>query len=179
MGIRSMNWESWIELDNEWLSYHQQKLNRIAERGSRLIMVHDLAKDAAQETLELLAKYVTKRYPSLFRFTNENEEAIQVIATGEVYPIRNSDDPMKYAALLVEDDLAIMIEGKDGQYYLRAGAILLPGFWRLEDKFGMPLSEIHRSGDGLFCHIILANVSTAIQREIGKFNESFLPANET
>ena len=39
-----------------------------------------------------------------------------------------------------------MIERSDGQYYLLAGSILLPGFWRLSDKFGMPLSEIHTSG---------------------------------
>jgi hypothetical protein len=29
--------------------------------------------------------------------------------------------------LSTQDDLAIMIEGTDGQYYLQAGAILLPG----------------------------------------------------
>lgn len=50
-------------------------------------------------------------------------------------------------ARLVQDDLALMFEKPDGQYYLLAGAILLAGFWRLEDKFGMPLSEIHTSGD--------------------------------
>lgn len=149
MGIRSMNWEQWIELDNEWLSFHQQKLNRIEERGSRLIMVHEIARDAAQEALELLSKYVTQRYPTLFRYTSEKEEAIEILATGEVYPILNSDDPMKYAALLVQDDLAIMMEGSDGLYSLRAGAICLAGFWRLEDKFGMPLERIHTSGDGL------------------------------
>ena len=48
---------------------------------------------------------------------------------------------------MVQDDLAIMIERSDGMYYLLAGAIILPGFWRLEDKFGMVLSEIHTSGD--------------------------------
>lgn len=148
MGTRAMQWESWIELDNQWRSYHQQKLDRISERGSRLIMVHDKAKDAAQETLELLSRYLTKRYPSLFRYTDDREEAIEILETGEVYPIRNSDDPMKYAALLVQDDLAIMMEGPDGIYYLRAGAICLAGFWRLEDKFGMPLERIHTSGDG-------------------------------
>ena len=144
-----MQWESWIELDNEWRSFHQQKLDRIAERGNRLVMVHDRAKDAAQETLELLSKYLTKRYPSLFSYTNEKEEAIELLATGEVYPILNSDNPLKYAALLIQDDLAIMMEDSDGLYYLRAGAICLAGFWRLEDKFGMPLERIHTSGDGI------------------------------
>ena len=54
---------------------------------------------------------------------------------------------MQMAARLIQDDLAIMFEKPDGQYYLLAGAILLAGFWRLSDKFGMPLSEIHTSGD--------------------------------
>jgi len=39
-----------------------------------------------------------------------------------------------------------MIEGKDGRYYFQAGAICMPGFWRLKDKIGMPLDEIHISG---------------------------------
>jgi hypothetical protein len=154
MGIRSMNWEQWIELDNEWLSYHRQKLSRIEERGSRLIMVHGMARDAAQEALELLSKYVTRRYPTLFRFTSEKEEGIEILATGEIYPIVNSDDPMKYAALLLQDDLAIMMEGSDGLYYLRAGAICLAGFWRLEDKFGMPLERIHTSGEGFVLSLV-------------------------
>jgi alpha-1,2-mannosyltransferase len=57
------------------------------------------------------------------------------------------EDPMATAARLVQDDLAIMIERADSEYYLLAGAILLAGFWRLSDKFGMQLSEIHTSGD--------------------------------
>jgi alpha-1,2-mannosyltransferase len=148
MGTRTMSWESWIELDNEWPSFHRQKLARIAERGDRLVMVHEKAGDAAQETLELLSEYLTRRYPSLFRYAGDEKGAIEVLETGEIYPIQNSDDPMKYAALLVQDDLAIMMEEPDGQYYLRAGAICLAGFWRLEDKFGMPLERIHNSGDG-------------------------------
>lgn len=49
------------------------------------------------------------------------------------------EDPMATAARLVQDDLALMFERADGEYYLLAGAILLAGFWRLSDKFGMRL----------------------------------------
>jgi len=72
------------------------------------------------------------------------------ITTGESFNIVERpliEDPMQMAARFVQDDLAIMFERSNGQYYLLAGAILLAGFWRLEDKFGMPLSEIHTSGD--------------------------------
>ena len=72
------------------------------------------------------------------------------ITTGESFNIVERpliEDPMQMAARFVQDDIAIMFEKSNGQYYLLAGAILLAGFWRLEDKFGMPLSEIHTSGD--------------------------------
>ena len=70
--------------------------------------------------------------------------------TGEVFNITQRplpEDPMATAGRMMQDDLAIMFEKPDGQYYLLAGSILLAGFWRLSDKFGMPLSEIHTSGD--------------------------------
>ena len=62
------------------------------------------------------------------------------------YPI-NSDNPLTYASLLLEDDLAVMMEGSDGQYSRKAGAIVLPDLWRLEDRFNMPLAQIHMSND--------------------------------
>lgn len=93
------------------------------------------------------ASYLPARYPSLFRAT---ASGIDNLLTGESFNIVQrplAEDPMITCARLVQDDLALMFEKPDGQYYLLAGAILLAGFWRLEDKFGMPLSEIHTSGD--------------------------------
>ena len=78
------------------------------------------------------------------------ETGIENLLTGENFNTEErplKEDPMQICARLVQDDLAIMIEKEDGQYYLLAGAILLAGFWRLEDKLGMGLSEIHTSGD--------------------------------
>ena len=91
--------------------------------------------------------YLPQRYPSLFLKT---PVGMDNLLTGESFNIIQrpiAEDPMQMAARMVQDDLAIMFEKADGQYYLLAGSILLPGFWRLEDKFGMPLSEIHSSGN--------------------------------
>ncbi|KAI4942494.1 hypothetical protein J4E91_010092 [Alternaria rosae] len=74
----------------------------------------------------------------------ERVKKMKNLATNEIFDIerleRNGvrEDPMEMCARLIQDDLAIMVEKEDGQYYLLAGAILLAGFWRLEDKFGMP-----------------------------------------
>jgi hypothetical protein len=91
--------------------------------------------------------YLPQRYPTLYRKT---QVGMDNLITGESFNILQRplpEDPMQTCARLVQDDLAIMFERPDGQYYLLAGAILLAGFWRLSDKFGMPLSEIHTSGD--------------------------------
>ncbi|KAF2724268.1 glycosyltransferase family 22 protein [Polychaeton citri CBS 116435] len=155
MGLRTMKWDEWIELDNHYSRYHADKKRRIEERGSKCCRTDPDPRvfDGAVELLEELSAYLSERYPDMFRKT---DVGVDNLFTNESFDIRPDhlslnggpkEDPMQLAARLVQDDLAIMFEKEDGQYYLLAGAILLAGFWRLEDKFGMPLSEIHTSGD--------------------------------
>jgi len=145
-----MDWNEWIELDNHYLKYHDDKVRRIAERGNKCYRTADEPQvfDGAVELLEELCGYLPERYPTMFKKT---DVGMDNIVTNESFDIRkhvltcngNKEDPMCMAARMTQDDLAIMFEREDGQYYLLAGAILLAGFWRLEDKLGMPLSEIH------------------------------------
>jgi hypothetical protein len=129
------------------MKFHADKAQRIAARGSRCCHTDPAAFDGAVELLEELCGYLPERYPSLYTRT---PLGMDNLVTGESFNIVErplAEDPMQMAARLVQDDLAIMFEKDDGQYYLLAGAILLAGFWRLEDKLGMPLSQIHTSGD--------------------------------
>lgn len=150
MGIRSMEWDSWIELDNEWTKYHEEKLKRLESRGDELHGTLPEARDAAFELLDEFWAYLPRRYPTLFR---QLDTGLENLLTGEIFTFRKcnrdeiKEDPMVMAAKMVQDDVAIMVEGTDGQYYLKAGAILLAGFWRFKDKVGLPLNAIHTSGD--------------------------------
>ncbi|KAL6912903.1 hypothetical protein ACHAP8_007702 [Fusarium lateritium] len=147
MGLRTCPVEEWIELDNHFPKYHADKAKRIPERGSKCVATHPDAYPAAIELLQEMADYLPARYPSLFERTSVG---IKNKWSGEDFNIVErplAEDPMAICARLVQDDLAIMVERPDGQYYLLAGAILLAGFWRMSDKYGMSLSEIHTSGD--------------------------------
>ncbi|KAJ5753108.1 hypothetical protein N7520_010025, partial [Penicillium odoratum] len=147
MGLRSMKFDEWIELDNHYLKFHADKAKRIEERGEKCYGTAPEAMDGAIELLEELCDYLPERYPTMFQKTSTG---ITNIITNETFNITQRplpEDPMATAARLIQDDIALMIEKPDGEYYLLAGAILLAGFWRLSDKFGMPLSEIHTSGD--------------------------------
>jgi len=167
MGLRTMHWDDWIELDNQFLKFHAIKSQRIKERGEKCCRTAPEAYDGAVELLEELsvphssnpsyfsplirnatcrADYLSQRYPSLYTRT---PTTLTNTLTHETFPLVPPlpEDPMTTCGRLVQDDLAIMFERPDGQYYLLAGSILLAGFWRLQDKVGMPLSEIHTSGD--------------------------------
>lgn len=147
MGIRSIPPQEWIELDNHFPKYHADKAARIAERGEKCVTTHPDAYPAALELLQELTDYLPARYPSMYKRT---AVGLDNIWSGESFNIVErplKEDPMAICARLVQDDLAIMIEQPDGQYRLMGGAILLAGFWRLSDKYGMTLSDIHTSGD--------------------------------
>ncbi|KAI1432606.1 hypothetical protein GGR50DRAFT_582680 [Xylaria sp. CBS 124048] len=146
LGLRTLKHEDWIELDNHFPRFHADKSKRIAERGSSLCNTAPEAYPAAVELLEELREYLPARYPSLFKRT---KVGLDNLWSGEKFDIITRplpEDPMQMCARLIQDDLAIMIEKPDGQYYLLAGCIVLPGTWRFTEKFGMALSEIHTSG---------------------------------
>ncbi|KAF8555940.1 hypothetical protein OG21DRAFT_1476316 [Imleria badia] len=131
---------------------------------------------AEAELLYELAEYLLRRYPSSFRISRLPESApaptiggiplswrgkmpvktIEVVETGEEYDlgvlesmddVKMGEEAFKIVNRLVQDDIAIMIEGTDGKYYFQAGLICMPGFWRMRDKIGMPLDEMHLSGE--------------------------------
>ncbi|KAL9622420.1 MAG: hypothetical protein Q9160_003264 [Pyrenula sp. 1 TL-2023] len=146
MGLRPMPLDSWIELDNQYPHFHATKARRIEERGDKCCRTAPEAYPAAVELLEELCEYLPARYPTLFRKTDVGMDNLW---SGESFNIKAeplAEDPMQMASRFIQDDLALMLERPDSHYYLLAGSILLAGFWRLSDKFGMPLSEIHTSG---------------------------------
>lgn len=121
------------------------------------------------DSIHKSCSYLPQRYPTLFRKT---PTGIHNILTHETFSLTLplSADPMEIVGRLIQDDVAIMFEREDGQYYLLAGSILLAGFWRLSDKFGMPLSQIHLSGS-------VPQYESKLRRGMENFFRRVQPAN--
>jgi hypothetical protein len=144
-----MQWDDWIELDNHYLKFHADKARRIMERGHKCCRVDPDPRvfNGAVELLEELSAYLSERYPCMFVKT---DVGVDKVVTKESFNIKeltmngNKENAMQLCARLIQDDLAIMFEKEDGQYYLLAAAILLPGFWRLEDKWACPCLKFTR-----------------------------------
>ena len=52
-------------------------------------------------------------------------------------------DDLLTAALQVAEDLLVMQPGETGEYHLVAASLSAPSYWRLDEKMGLPLSDIH------------------------------------
>lgn len=145
MGIRALDFdkESWIEVDNHFRRYQTDKIARLeSANAEKLWGSLPGSEDACLEVFELISDYLPKRYPKIYQRTSTG-----MAVAGCEHVDFAGVHPLVSVSKMIQDDIAIMIEGQDGQYYLRAGSILLAGFWKLEDKLGMSLPQIHNSGD--------------------------------
>ncbi|KAH9938721.1 uncharacterized protein B0H18DRAFT_968444, partial [Fomitopsis serialis] len=149
----NMSWNEWIEIDQNFVAHHRLREHRIRTRGERVVRVHDAqpgvvssGRDAARELVYELAEYCQDD-TRIFTMSHEGHErkggfswygegqiqTITVVPLQVTYDLEK-EDAMTLSALLGS---GIMIE---------AGAIIIPGSWRLSDKIGMPLDEIHVTG---------------------------------
>ncbi|KAG2148063.1 hypothetical protein DEU56DRAFT_783971 [Suillus clintonianus] len=186
MGIRTMPWTEWIELDSTYSHWQSVRKFRVRTRGHDAVRVLPAREDesvkvqggawAAKELVYELAEYLPRRYPSSFRITRlpngvpapsiggvslawghqQPVRTIEAVETGEKFDlgvlegldgVEMGEEAMRITAGLIQEDVALMIEGTDGKYYFQAGAICIPGFWRMRDKIGMTLDDIHISGN--------------------------------
>ncbi|KAK0498331.1 hypothetical protein EDD18DRAFT_1351019 [Armillaria luteobubalina] len=173
MGTRSMPWEDWIEIDNTYAKYQRIREHRLETKGNDVLRLLPASLGVKSGyTIELvheLAEYLHARYPTSFHVTRIDEsfrspiKAIYVVPTDTSYNLPpplllgdkeeslllrsvgadEAEKAMKTAALLAQDDLAIMVEGSDDRYYLQGGAICVAGNWRLQDKIGLAMEDIH------------------------------------
>ena len=70
-------------------------------------------------------------------------ETAELIATAVGRPVpAHPADPLEAAALLIADDVCVLVH-RDGAWRLDAGVVCFPSMWRLRDKLGLPLAEVH------------------------------------
>ncbi|KAL6229149.1 hypothetical protein BDW75DRAFT_245992 [Aspergillus navahoensis] len=111
MGIRKMDWNNWIEMDSYFLRYHDRKASELGKDFDEHIKYVDNAvtKDACFELYEELVKYLIRRYPKVFQL---GANTVHNVLTGENFPFpaQSPSEALSSSALLVQDDLVIMVE---------------------------------------------------------------------
>ncbi|KAL1592272.1 hypothetical protein SLS60_011349 [Paraconiothyrium brasiliense] len=144
MGIRKMDWNEWIEMDSNFVRYHDIKVQQLEKDINAHVgyVDNEITQLACFEVYEELTQYLTHRFPEMFLL---EDGILRNSVTKEEfpYPASTPKEAMVTAAKLIQDDIALMVLNDDDQYHLDAGAVCLPGFWRLKEKFKMSLDTLH------------------------------------
>ncbi|CCM03919.1 uncharacterized protein FIBRA_06070 [Fibroporia radiculosa] len=159
MSHQPMHINDWIEIDNEYVWYLDEKARVIREQGKVVIDSLPENDDACTELLETLADYLPKRFPTLFQSIPVDPaktpmkpsgygKSVGIVnkVTGErfenVQELKGTD-ALLVVSRLVQDDFLMARERDDGKSYLVGGLIVFPGSYLLSEKINQPLHEIH------------------------------------
>lgn len=119
MGTRGLDAGRWLLPDADRERDLGLKAQLLAERHDEVVAAIDspIVDAASAEVLDLV-----------------------VAATGS--PPDDSVHPLDAAGRLVQEDLCLLVE-RDGAPHLDAASLCFPSYWRLAEKLGRPMTEVH------------------------------------
>jgi dimethylamine monooxygenase subunit A len=140
IGLRRLDLDDWIETDDRLCEYLAEKRHLKSEIGEKVYAAEPDTEQAQREILALLVKYLPDRFPDIYKREGNH---VRIVPCG--YAVALEDwrrRPLQVAAMLVQEDLVIMRQSPAG-WRLVAASLCFPSNWRLIEKFGLPLQEIH------------------------------------
>ncbi|WP_439817429.1 heme-dependent oxidative N-demethylase family protein [Zavarzinia sp. CC-PAN008] len=142
MGITPLDGlAEWITVDEEFATELALKRDLLRDERDAVLAVTPGSEPACAEVLELLADHLPRQFPDVF---TRDGGRLTVLPTGETWTVDPPEQhPLELAGRLVQEDLCVMEENDGGDYVLTAANLCFPSFWRLAEKIGRPLHEIH------------------------------------
>ncbi|RYY13914.1 MAG: DUF3445 domain-containing protein [Alphaproteobacteria bacterium] len=137
LGLVARTPDDLISLDEHYPAQIERRRTLVAQWGTEVAAAEPGAAPACREMLERLATVLPRRYPEMFE---TRDDGVHNRITGETWSLQ--DDSLTTAALLVQEDLCLL-ELRDGVPYLIAGTLCFSPGWRLLEKLGQRLGDVH------------------------------------
>ncbi len=137
MGLTACPEAEWFALDDHYPAEMAERRALLGARHAEVFATTPGSEDARAETLALLATHLPRHHPEWF--TSEGSW-LENRLTGERWNLAAPPcDPLELAGRLVQDDLCLIAPGAR----LAAAIVCFPSRWRLSEKIGRPLMEVH------------------------------------
>ena len=130
----------WFELDARYLDEMRQRRDLLATRYDEVFATLPSSDTARAETLDLVVANLTRHHSAWFV---ADAGRLHNGLTNEVWDLADPPcDPLELASRLVQEDLCIIQDSPDGPRFT-AGILCFPSRWRLRDKLGHKLADVH------------------------------------
>jgi hypothetical protein len=136
IGLKPLDVNEWIAADERLAADLAEKDRLAAAHWSEVFAAEPETAAAQSEVLALLVEHLPARYPDFYR---HDGNAMQI---GERLIPLDVPPALWAAARLVQEDLVLMRRGGTG-WRLAAAALCFPSSWKLAEKFGRPIHEVH------------------------------------
>ena len=140
IGLKPLDLTAWIDVDHKLRTYLDEK-DRVAHLFPQEIFAAEPETLGSQsEILHLLADHLPKQFPHVYQRLGPQIDILpafrRVRLDAPFLP------PLLIAAGLVQEDLVLMRKGPEG-WKVAAGALAFPSSWRLREKLGLPMHQVH------------------------------------
>lgn len=163
MGLMPLREPYWLELDGDLAAHLAEKRALLASRHDEVFAARPECDAAAGELLALLAQHLPLHHAQLFR---RDGARLANLVTGEAWDVaRPALHALDLCGRLVQEDFCLL--QRDGDRHILTGASLCaPARWRLGDKIGRALGEIHAP---------VAGYDAALARPVDRFFDHVKP----
>lgn len=134
-GVRPAPPSSWLTIDDAYHAQISHKAQLLRARQKDVLAMPDGTLDMCNECLSLVVEDLGK-HPE-FKVTQEG-----VMCPGERYVALNRAQPLEALSQLVQEDFCFLERAGD-EHVLRAALLTFPASWRLSEKLGYPLTNVH------------------------------------
>ena len=143
IGLQPLDPAGWIEVDDNLETYLAEKDRLIAEFPEQVFAAEEGTQEAQQETLDMLVSYLLENYPEVYQL----HDGVMNMGDRSVDLNDITTPPLMLAAKLVQEDLVLMRQQKDG-WRIAAGSVSFPSSWDLVEKFSLVLQDVHKNVPG-------------------------------
>lgn len=123
MGTHALDASRWLCIDDDWTDQRQRSRRLLHDRRDDVLASGATA--AAREIGGRIDRFLAARRPDLVDGAHADEA-----------------DPLAAARIRVAEDLCVLT-GDERGWVLEAGAVCFPSYWRLHEKVGRPLADVH------------------------------------
>ena len=129
-----------VEIDDRYFDEHAERGDLLATRHAEVFAALPGSDAARADVLAMLAALLPRRYPAWFSADNGT---VRNHLTGETWSLTDpAHDPLELAGRLVQEDLCV-IDASGTAPVLTAAILCAPSRWRLQEKIGRPLADVH------------------------------------